>query len=87
MSDAKNETLWTGEPLLPPVGALVLIAHGRDDDDHICRVTGYEAKPSLDRSTTHRVFLNLRYEGTTTTNQRLLCDVRPLTKAKSIAKA
>jgi len=77
--------LWDGTPLLPPIGALVLIAHGRDDLDHVCEVTGYEVQKSLgDRKADHRVFVNLVYRGTDTKNQRLLCDIRPLTQARSI---
>jgi hypothetical protein len=79
--------LWDGDPLLPPIGCDVLISHGRDELDHICTVTGYEVQPSTQGSPRdHRVFINLVYKGTNTTNQRLLCDVRPLTKAKSIAQ-
>ncbi|AXK67146.1 hypothetical protein CN645_36315 [Burkholderia sp. IDO3] len=84
--DVNNGTtvLWDGAPLLPPIGALVLIEHGRDDKDHVCVVTGYEVHPSL-RGNDHRVFVNLVYRGTATQNQRLLNDLRPLTKARSIA--
>jgi hypothetical protein len=85
-TDETKKTLWDGTPLLPPIGALVLISHGRDDLDHVCRVTGYEVKPGMDsRDSHHRVFIDVVYEGSDTKNQRLLCDVRPLTKARSIA--
>ena len=81
------DILWDGTPLLPPIGALVLIEHGRDELDHICKVTSYEVKPSMDgKPSHHRVFINLVYRGSVTTNQRLLCDVKPLTKARSIAQ-
>lgn len=81
-----SRILWDGVPLLPPIGALVLIAHGRDDLDHVCEVTSYEVQKSLgDRKADHRVFVNMVYRGTDTKNQRLLCDIRPLTQARSIA--
>lgn len=84
------DILWDGTPLLPPIGALVLIEHGSDDKDHVCEVTGYEVKPPsrgrTDNRYHHRVFVNLVYRGTDTANQRLLDDIRPLTKARSIAQ-
>ncbi|MCA7945596.1 hypothetical protein [Burkholderia vietnamiensis] len=79
-------TLWDGSPLLPPIGALVLISHGRDDRDHVCEVTSYEVKPGMvDRESHYRVFVNLVYRGTDTKQQRMLNDIRPLTRARSIA--
>ncbi|KGV87477.1 hypothetical protein X879_1957 [Burkholderia pseudomallei MSHR3951] len=87
MSETNSTRLWDGTPLLPPIGALVLIEHGRDDKDHVCVVTGYEVHgPLRGERNLHRVFVNLVYRGTDTPNQRLLNDVRPLTKARSIAQ-
>jgi hypothetical protein len=79
--------LWDGTPLLPPIGVLVLIAHGRDDLDHVCEVIGYDVQPHLDgdEKSYHRVFIDLVYRGTPAKNRRLLKDVRPLTQARSIA--
>jgi hypothetical protein len=75
-------SIWDGEDL-PPVGCDVLIAHGRDDDLHVCTVTGYGIRPSMHGNKfEHRVDINLVYKGTTTTNQRGLYDVRPLHKPK-----
>jgi hypothetical protein len=80
-----SEILWEGSPVLPPIGALVLIEHGRDEMDHICQVIGYDVKPSLEgNGAYHRVFVNVTYRGTATTNQRLLKDIKPLTSARSI---
>jgi hypothetical protein len=71
-------SIWDGEQL-PPVGCDVLIEHGRDDDDHVCTVTGYTIRPALDGDKyNHRISVDLVYKGSTTTNQRALCDVRPL---------
>lgn len=82
----QSEILWEGSPVLPPIGALVLIEHGRDEMDHICQVIGYGVKPSLEGSAAcHRVFVNVVYRGTHTANQRLLKDIRPLTCARSIS--
>ncbi|MBR8460750.1 hypothetical protein KDW07_26785 [Burkholderia dolosa] len=65
----------------------MLIAHGRDDKDHVCEVTGYEVQgPLRGESNLHRVFVQLVYRGTNTPNMRLLNDIRPLTKARSIAQ-
>ena len=83
---SKN-TLWDGDPLLPPIGVDVLISHGRDPLDHICTVVGYELKPSLDgNKANHRVFVHLVYKDSNVENCRLLCDIRPLTQARSIAQ-
>src|SRR5690606_36921823 len=50
---------WDGNGL-PPVGAEVLIRHGRDDDDHLCVVTGFYVLGSLNGdSATHRIFVEL----------------------------
>jgi hypothetical protein len=74
--------IWDGEGL-PPVGCDVLIGHGRDDDDHICTVTGYTIWPDLGgNKRLHRVFIDLVYKGEETKQQRMLCDVRPLTKGR-----
>ncbi|MCW3657885.1 hypothetical protein [Burkholderia cenocepacia] len=88
MSEANTAPLWNGTPLLPPIGCEVLISHGRDSLDHLCIVTGYEALPSLDGDTAnHRLFVHVVYKhNLTTTNARLLRDIRPLTKARSIAQ-
>lgn len=84
---SESRILWDGTPLLPPIGALVLISHGRDDLDHVCQVKGYDVKPSMDgKESHHRVFVDVTYRGTDTKNQRMLCDIRPLTRARSIAK-
>lgn len=62
--------------VLPPVGSDVLIRHGRDDDEHICTVTGYYAWPDLGgNKSLHRVFVRLVYKGTNTEQSRLLCDI------------
>lgn len=83
---SESRILWDGSPLLPPIGALVLISHGRDDLDHVCEVTGYDVKPGMDgKDSHHRIFVDLVYRGSPTTNQRMLCDIRPLTQARSIA--
>lgn len=87
----ESRVLWDGTPLLPPVGALVLIAHGRDDKDHVCEVTGYDVQPPPiaphpTMNNLHRVFVKLVYRGSTTENMRLLGDIRPLTEARSIAQ-
>lgn len=75
-------SIWDGEQL-PPVGCDVLIRHGRDDDDHVCTVTGYTIRPSLSsKPTEHRIFVDLVYKGSTTKNQRMLYDVRPLTERR-----
>ncbi|KVE27230.1 hypothetical protein WS67_12055 [Burkholderia singularis] len=87
MPNENTARLWDGAPLLPPIGALVLIAHGRDDFDHVCEVTGYDVQESLSgERNLHRVFVKLKYRGTETENMRLLNDIRPLTKARSIAQ-
>ncbi len=88
MPNENTARLWDGTPLLPPIGALVLIAHGRDDLDHVCEVTGYDVQPPLkaDVKHYHRVFVKLKYRGTDTENTRMLNDIRPLTKARSIAQ-
>jgi hypothetical protein len=75
-------SIWDGEQL-PPVGCDVLIEHGRDDDDHVCTVTGYTIWPALSgKPTEHRIFVDLVYKDSTTKNQRMLCDVRPLHKPR-----
>ncbi|RQT43145.1 hypothetical protein DF046_36830 [Burkholderia cepacia] len=91
MPNTNTTRLWDGTPLLPPVGALVLIAHGRDDKDHVCEVTGYDVQlpataPHPTMNHLHRVFVKLVYRGSDTENMRLLGDIRPLTKARSIAQ-
>lgn len=64
--------------VLPPVGSRVLIRHGRDEDDHLCTVTGYYALADLaGNESLHRVFVRLVYYGTTIEQARMLCDVRP----------
>lgn len=83
-----TKILWDGTPLLPPIDCEVLIEHGRDDFDHIAIVTGYEVKPSLRGSKAdHRVFIHFVYKhDRAVTNCRLLCDIKPLTQARSIAQ-
>ncbi|WP_233343652.1 hypothetical protein [Burkholderia cepacia] len=87
---SESRILWDGSPILPPIGALVLIGHGRDDRDHVCEVTGYDVQlPATASQSTmnhlHRVFVKLKYRGSDVENMRLLSDVRPLTRARSIA--
>ncbi|WP_175837085.1 hypothetical protein [Burkholderia anthina] len=82
---SESHILWNGVPLLPPIGALVLIEHGRDDKDHVCVVTGYEVKPSL-RGNDYRILIDLIYRGSDVKNQRMLSDIRPLMMARSIAQ-
>ena len=78
--EAHTAPPWNGDGL-PPIGAEVLIRHGRDDDDHLCVVTGYSVSGSLDGNVrTHRVTVNLVYKGTDTSNSRMLCDIRPAGK-------
>lgn len=61
--------------LLPPVGSRVYILHGRDKDAHACLVTGYYAWGNLGSDKhLNRVFVRLVYEGTKTTNARLLSE-------------
>lgn len=91
MPNENTARLWDGTPLLPPIGALVLIAHGRDDKDHVCEVVGYDVQrpagaPHPTMNNLHRVFVKLIYRGSDTENTRLLGDIRPLTKARSIAQ-
>jgi hypothetical protein len=72
-------SIWDGEDL-PPLGCDVLIEHG-NLEHAVCTVTGYSVRPSLHGNKfEHRIDVNLLYKDTTTTNQRLLCDVRPLHK-------
>lgn len=73
-------SIWDGEGL-PDIGCDVLIEHARDDEDHTCTVTGYTIRDT-DSKFHHRVFVDLVYKNSTTTNQRLLCDVRPLHKGR-----
>ncbi|HEX7906804.1 MAG TPA: hypothetical protein VF534_01745 [Paraburkholderia sp.] len=80
ITDEQPAPEWDGEGL-PPIGAEVLIRHGRDDDDHRCVVTGYYVWKSLDGNpSVHRVFVNVVYKGTKTPNARMLCDLRPAPK-------
>lgn len=61
--------------VLPALGARVWIRHGRDDDAHACTVVGYYVWPSLsNEKNSHRVFVRVVYEGTTTGNARLLSE-------------
>ncbi|QOV06279.1 hypothetical protein CPT_Maja_059 [Burkholderia phage Maja] len=81
---------WHGDPVLPPVGALVLTNHGIDNLEHLYTVTGYSVLPSTEKDGgskfLHRVSVNLEGVYWESKNQRLLCDVFPLIKANSIAK-
>ena len=75
----KTVEIWDGENL-PPVGSLVLIRHGRDDDYHAVRVTGYDVRPVRgELKSTCRVMVDVKYPGDNGTNQREFGNVFPLT--------
>lgn len=78
---------WNGEPLLPPVGAVVL----SDTTGHKgvkFLVTGYHAHKDLKGSEcVHRVFVDLAYfDNPELKNSRMLRDIRPIPTQQDIER-
>lgn len=67
---------------LPAVGTEVAIRHGRDNDEHLCVVTGYEVWPALREDVTgpfyHRVLVHVVYKGSAIANCRHLHELVPV---------
>ena len=61
--------------VLPALGSRVWIRHGRDADAHACIVVGYYAWRALSQQKySHRIFVRVVYEGTTTQNSRAISE-------------
>lgn len=79
MSTAPKKPWGTG---LPAIGTEVAIRHGRDDDEHLCVVQGYEVWPSLKEEGMspfyHRVLVHVVYKGSAIGNCRHLHELLPV---------